>query len=211
MRKEIKISLMRQQGDELFAFADSPLKENDNRSKIIGSGHLKSFTEFHDELFNIALSTFKGQDVSFVVNGEHYANSTEQGIEVNPDLSKSFLDEFTDKNTINFEMEETLIGLYKLKVKDDVNLYKMEDETCIRDRNGYTEHTSKEDAMSALNFYFKEDEKRNTYTIREKDFTKVSIDGEIVDEFRNKKSTMHPEEKNELDGNVRRSSFKQKH
>lgn len=189
MKKEIQVNLMKQSGDTLFAHLSEPLKENDIKSKIIGSGNLKSFTEFHSELFNLAMKEFKGQDVEFVVNGHKYAETNEEGFQVSESFPSKIIEDFSKKNTMNFAFEKSGTG-FKLRNTDDLNLYKLESETCVRDRNGYTEFSTKEDAMNALSYYFEEDPKQNTYNVSQQDFTKVFVDEDLTNEYRNRKSTM---------------------
>lgn len=197
MKKEINISLMKQEGNELFAFSDTHLRDAGNKSKVVGSGNLTSLSEFHNELFNLSQTTFKDQEISFIVNNEVYANTTEDGLEVNPELSKGFIEKFAHKNLLEFEFEKTMIGMFKLKIKDDINLYKLEDERYIRDQNGYTDYATKEDALNSLDNFFKNDERQNHYFIKPQDFTQIKVDGELVNEYREKKSTMFPERDNQ--------------
>lgn len=197
MSIELNINLMKQSGDTLFAVADKAveLRKQGNQQKVLGSGYLGSLTEFDKELFNAAKSAFKGEDVVFNVNGNEYAKigKDDNWIELSDKFPSSEIEKYSNTNRLELKVEKTQIGMFKLKAPEGFNLYQLEQENYIRDRNGYTEHATREDALAALDFYFKEDPKQNTYTIQKRDLTKVFIDNELINEFRDRKSLIFPD------------------
>lgn len=190
--KQVKISVMKQDGNSLFAFSDEVVnpKKSGNKQRVLGNGALGSFTELNSELFNTAKTAFKGQDVEFIVNEYPFGTikANQDKIEMSELFPRSEIEKFSNVNTVNFKIMKNPLGMYRLKREDEENLYTLEDEKYLRDRNGFTDFKTKEDMLDTLNYYFKEDPSQNTYTVQQKDLTKVLIEGELFDEFQNRRS-----------------------
>lgn len=194
--KKIDITVMNQNGNSIFAYSNEEIspKNNGNQKKILGSGNLSSFTELHNELFNMAKSTFKGQEIEISINNKVYGVSSP---DMNPlilseDFPKNEIEKFSNTNIVNFKIEKTPIGMFKITREDGQNLYNLEDEKYLRDRNGFKSFNSEEDALDTLRYYFEEDESQNRYIVQQKDLTRVLVNGESFDEYRNRESINKP-------------------
>lgn len=193
--KQIDITLMKEQGDKLFAFSSndilSPRKQG-QKQKTLGD-NLTSLTDFHKEIFNVAKSEmYKGQEIAFNVNGNLYAVSKPEysGLLVNKNFPKEEIEKFSNRNNLDFKSETTMIGLFKAKRTDSVNLYNNEEEKYIRDKNGFTDFTSKEELIKAIEDYMENDPNQNSYHVQRKDLSVVSLDGEHINDYRDRKPTV---------------------
>lgn len=190
--KQVKINVMKQSGNSLFAFSDeivSPKKAT-NKQKILGSGELSSLTELHNEMFNAAKQAFKGEDIEFIVNDNKYGaiNANDDELVMSKAFPESEIEKLSNVNTVNFKIMKNPLGMYRLKREDEANLYSLEDEKYLRDTNGFSDFKTKEEMLDVLSYYYKNDEKQNTYTTQQKDKTKVLVEGELFDEFQNRQS-----------------------
>lgn len=190
--KQIRLKAIKQSGDSIFAFSNEIINPNKigKNQKILGNGAIGSFSELHNEMFNAGKQTFGDVDVEIFLNDEKYGEmkAFDDKLEMSPDFPKSIIDKFTKENTVNFKIMKNPIGMYRLKREDEENLYHLENEKYLRDRNGYTDFATKEDMLNTLNYYYEEDAAQNAYTTKQKDRTKVLIEGELFDEFQNRKS-----------------------
>ncbi len=190
--KQVKINVMKQSGNSLFAFSDeivSP-KKTANKQKILGSGELDSLTELHNEMFNAAKQAFKGEDVEFIVNDNKYGviKANDEELIMSKDFPESEIEKLSNVNTVNFKIMKNPLGMYRLKREDEANLYGLETEKYLRDTNGFSDFKTKEEMLDVLSYYYKDDEKQNTYTTQQKDKTKVLVEGELFDEFQDRQS-----------------------
>lgn len=190
--RQIDIKIMKQDGDSIFAYSNEEITPNNNgnQKRVLGSGRLSSFTELHNELFNMAKSTFKGEDIEILINNNVYGKSLSDmsPLILSSNFPKSEIEKYSNTNIVNFKIEKNQLGMFKITREDNANLYNLEEEKYVRDSNGYNSFHSKEETMDALKYYFEKDGSQNKYIVQQGDLTKVLVEGAAFDEYRNRKS-----------------------